>query len=367
MLASVESPPLGTRRLSPARSLRPHRRSVRGLLPVVSIQNTRFEHGQFSSSTGKTAYRRFFDPEKSCTGLLAANDPIDNTDATGLDVVEPGVWQVTKGESLWNIYQKLHARGAGDAPSWAKFIENVQHNMPGQNLDQIKPGQLIHYRDPQRELLVVQMATQYRKFLTAFAQARAPEGELSPDVMKRIEYSSFGMQEIAELLDTGAAWSHSLSREMGIGTEEMSQFNWNTFRTAFSEYVGTTTRLGQSAEYAKLAERAALGQKAAKVGKAFAYFDVLVSAYTFGNAMATGKEVGKSFGELAATVGTTGLTFMGSVAAPGMAIPWALYYGNEEWVNAQNEVSSAEMMCGASAEAAVHLNLFLQILEQLKE
>ena len=36
--------------------------------------------------TGKTAYRRNFDPEKPRTGLLAANDPIDKTDPTGLAV-----------------------------------------------------------------------------------------------------------------------------------------------------------------------------------------------------------------------------------------------------------------------------------------
>ena len=91
MLASVEPSNPDTCRFSPARSLRPRKwRFARRSLSVVRIQTARFEHGQFSSCTEKTAYRRFFDPAKASTGLLAANDPIDNTDPSGLKLIISG-------------------------------------------------------------------------------------------------------------------------------------------------------------------------------------------------------------------------------------------------------------------------------------
>ena len=68
----------------------------------------------------------------------------------GLDVAAPGIWEVQENETLWEIYLTLHKRGAGDAPSWSKFLDNIKYNMPDLNIDHIYPEQKIKYRDQQK-------------------------------------------------------------------------------------------------------------------------------------------------------------------------------------------------------------------------
>jgi len=303
----------------------------------------------------------FVAPETHTRALCIVQSPL------GLDVVEPGVWEVEQDENLWVIYKKLRARGAGDAPSSTKFLENIECNMPGQNLDLIQPGQHIKYRDPQRALLLARMTKAYEDMLMAQARARFPRGEVPADMVKQIQYASLTMQQVGALLDTGAAFSHSLSRTMKIGGAEMAAFNWGTFRTAFKQHVGTTTRAGQSVQWAKFKGAGRFAQKANKATKALVYLDILLSAYTLADAVAEGENVDRAGMEFGASAGTAGLTFMGSAAAPYMAIPWAGYYMTMELHDAKVELMEAQQALWNSEDAMRRFLLYRDIKKKLQE
>ena len=295
------------------------------------------------------------------------NDPINSVDPLGLDVVEPGVWRVESGENLWKIYSILHERGAGDAISWERFIQNVQYRMPGLDIDCISPGQLILYRDPEREKLVAGMADAYRGFLLAKAKAREPDGIVPPYVVKQIQARSLNAQVIATALDTGAAFSHPLSRAMKTNGEQLMAFNWNTFRTAMKQYVGKTSTDGKMIQWARFKDVRKVAGGAEKVTRGLAYFDVAVAAYTFALAMESGKDEYRTGLELTASSTTAALVYMRSPKAPLMVIPWYGYSWTMEYNDAVADLNEFNRKNGDLEDALIALRLYQTRRRQLEE
>ena len=75
------------------------------------------------------------------------NDPVNNVDPLGLELIAPGLWRVEKGETLSGIYSKLVKQNVIDPEAWSResFYTSVEEMMPGLDRDRIFVGQRLSF------------------------------------------------------------------------------------------------------------------------------------------------------------------------------------------------------------------------------
>ena len=258
---------------------------------------------------------------------------VNGVDPLGLDVApnNPGTWVVEKGDSVWGILQTLRSRGSGDATNWNAFKKRIEKLNPHiKDISNIKPGQRINYRDPVRQAMIEQVIAHEKGAMTS--KILAQTGKLDGKTIQHLNKIYSTKKYIARFLDaggwgssfleTGSAAIHPLSKMTGMGATEMASFNWNTFRTAYKDIVGSTTRAGQSSAWASFKTLRRIGKGANVAGKAFAGLDLVFNAYLLGESIRQGKNVRQSSKKFLVSGGMFYLTLKGTTIKGVAVAPW---------------------------------------------